>query len=696
MKILKILILAVSILYTGSVSAQDTIGDKAACLAKLPIQITGSVSVQDLRDCMVSVWDDVENEEALHSRANVYNVKDAPYNAQGDFVTDDTAAIQAAIDAMVASGVKGAALYIPVGAYNISDTLTIRMDSFTDFMIFGDGPSSFIRWVGAGDALTHIKIDTEGVGCDPANEPTVVIPASDGGGTNATADYLIDTADAKTHFINITEPGTLYSSAPSITFTDTGGCSALPTATAYLYARKPMMRLIGGLRTKLVDFRLTAPQEPGVATGILLETNSSAVVTSRYKVERVQIEGNVMANGERCTIDKGFQNTAGAHVSLYYPELTGSGSDGNNDNHYYTQVEVNLYNVAAMSFENSQGIVNYIEQPEFDACSLAQTSTLTAMNADDDTDTSGALDQGNKGRGPYGLTSVLALGAPTRNGGAFFVNGGVWHRHMMDIYTVAKSENPIHVFGNLNSETGYRFMQVGSRTSEAEFCQPVVVEGATWTSSQAVDGDTDNAGFMTFSGECPVLIQGNFFRSTNTPTRRAMEIGVANDDMPIEVTNNFFRWNIVGDRGSVDQSPLVSIAGGTLTRAVRYGNAYANSNSNLGVTRPDEGNLGFGANDPTTLAAAATTVTLTNGGGVLTLTGDAGANTIATITGGVSGRTLDIICVDALVTITDTDAHTADTIDLAGTATNFVCADDSVLRIIYDGTSWYEISRSVN
>ena len=42
------------------------------------------------------------------------------------------------------------------------------------------------------------------------------------------------------------------------------------------------------------------------------------------------------------------------------------------------------------------------------------------------------------------------------------------------------------------------------------------------------------------------------------------------------------------------------------------------------------------------------------------------------------------------------DAHTADTIDLAGTATNLTSADDTTLELIHDGTSWYEISRSVN
>ena len=80
----------------------------------------------------------------------------------------------------------------------------------------------------------------------------------------------------------------------------------------------------------------------------------------------------------------------------------------------------------------------------------------------------------------------------------------------------------------------------------------------------------------------------------------------------------------------------------------------------------------------------------------MTLTGDGGGNTVATITGGQDGQLLTIIFVDALVTITDTDAHGADTVDLAGAATDLTSADDTTLQLVYDGTSWYETGRSVN
>ena len=91
--------------------------------------------------------------------------------------------------------------------------------------------------------------------------------------------------------------------------------------------------------------------------------------------------------------------------------------------------------------------------------------------------------------------------------------------------------------------------------------------------------------------------------------------------------------------------------------------------------------LGLGA---TTFAAV---------GEFMRITGDGAANTVATITAGVAGQILTLVFVDALVTITDTDAHTANTVDLSAA---FTSADDTILSLIFDGVSWYETGRSVN
>lgn len=97
------------------------------------------------------------------------------------------------------------------------------------------------------------------------------------------------------------------------------------------------------------------------------------------------------------------------------------------------------------------------------------------------------------------------------------------------------------------------------------------------------------------------------------------------------------------------------------------------------------------------LAAAATTFAVS--ANVMIVDCDGGGNTIGTITGGASGSMgaeVKLIFVDASCTITDTDAHTAQTVDLAGSATNLVSADDTTLTIQHDGTSWYELGRSPN
>ena len=95
--------------------------------------------------------------------------------------------------------------------------------------------------------------------------------------------------------------------------------------------------------------------------------------------------------------------------------------------------------------------------------------------------------------------------------------------------------------------------------------------------------------------------------------------------------------------------------------------------------------------DTTTLGAAATTFAAD--ARIEILTGDAGTNTIATITGAFAGQHLTCIFTDGNITITDDNTHAADTVDLSAA---FTSADDTTLTLCYDGTSWYEISRSTN
>ncbi len=123
-----------------------------------------------------------------------------------------------------------------------------------------------------------------------------------------------------------------------------------------------------------------------------------------------------------------------------------------------------------------------------------------------------------------------------------------------------------------------------------------------------------------------------------------------------------------------------------------------------GVDDPANGQVDFtiAANLTTSTLPALTSANLTLGDGVTALpvdsnvvivTGDGGANTIATITGGVNGQLVTLIFVDGLVTITGDDTHGADSADLSAA---FTSADDTTLQLVYNGTSWYEVSRSSN
>jgi hypothetical protein len=91
------------------------------------------------------------------------------------------------------------------------------------------------------------------------------------------------------------------------------------------------------------------------------------------------------------------------------------------------------------------------------------------------------------------------------------------------------------------------------------------------------------------------------------------------------------------------------------------------------------------------LAALATTFAVT--GEAMVIDGDAGGNTIATITGGATGQILILRFIDASVAITDTATHAANSVNLSAA---FTSADNTVLTLFFDGTSWFETGRSVN
>lgn len=87
----------------------------------------------------------------------VYNVQNTAYGggAKGDGTTDDTTAIQDAVNACISNG--SGIVYFPAttGGYKVSSTLTAAMSAGNLAVKFvGDGPeASFIKWHGTGDVI---------------------------------------------------------------------------------------------------------------------------------------------------------------------------------------------------------------------------------------------------------------------------------------------------------------------------------------------------------------------------------------------------------------------------------------------------------------------------------------------------------------------------------------------------------------
>jgi len=157
-----------------------------------------------------------------------------------------------------------------------------------------------------------------------------------------------------------------------------------------------------------------------------------------------------------------------------------------------------------------------------------------------------------------------------------------------------------------------------------------------------------------------------------------------------EATNIALKGEASG-AGTVNTGGTFSASGGT----TNYGLLVTDGLTGIGTSTPDntldvDGFIEYD-NKAITLGVGVTTFAVTANG--MTVTGDGGANTLATITGVTNGGFLTLTFVDGLVTITDDDFHNADSIDLNA---SFTSADDVVLRLEHDGVSWYEVSRSVN
>lgn len=182
----------------------------------------------------------------------------------------------------------------------------------------------------------------------------------------------------------------------------------------------------------------------------------------------------------------------------------------------------------------------------------------------------------------------------------------------------------------------------------------------------------------------PALLSVTAATSTPSilPRRSATGFGLGSDGSNVSViVNSVGRYQFGNSGFTVDSTADFEPRGG-----ISDSTADVQVEDNLQVQ-----GIYYNSSIPTlTLAAAATTLAVTRN--TTTIDCDAGTNTIATITGGKIGIFM-FKFVDASCVITDDATASANTINISAA---YISTANDTLSLLFDGTSWFEISRAVN
>lgn len=188
----------------GQGTTDPHVTGEAAAIGSLQMQSGTYPAVPDALHLKVAAGDtDWVHQNVVN--LNVFNVKDPAYGAVGDGVVDDTAAIQAAVDACVAAG--GGIVYFPPvnvagGAfYRITragaNTYCISVIGKDNVSFRGDGFASKVEVVCTdGLALNAFTVASQNIRFRNFHlSGEGISPAAPGGGAELPANYLIYIAD---------------------------------------------------------------------------------------------------------------------------------------------------------------------------------------------------------------------------------------------------------------------------------------------------------------------------------------------------------------------------------------------------------------------------------------------------------------------------------------------------------------------
>jgi len=212
------------------------------------------------------------------------------------------------------------------------------------------------------------------------------------------------------------------------------------------------------------------------------------------------------------------------------------------------------------------------------------------------------------------------------------------------------------------------------------------------TGATTTDGNTGNVEIYTGAAGAGIADAGDIIMSVNG----APGAGTTMLTLDASTTNSLFGAAIgVGWAG---RDLLKSSADGVLllTNAAGTQGLKLDTTTDGVLLMADESAAGLrvatvmGAQ---TLGAGATAIALTSN--VMEITGNGGGNTVATITGGVGGLIATLIFKDALVTITDTAVGAVGANQVCLSAA-FTGALGTTMQLVFNGTYWQELSRSVN